>query len=102
MLIIGIAYRLYGIALNSGHSHHTDTESGNAGINNNGSSTGLKKIKRWLKVHVLLPPTFGHHYHENFGWATVPLRLQSLAIATYVVLHILLSAFGYTVFDGNG
>ncbi|KAH6606105.1 hypothetical protein Trco_005258 [Trichoderma cornu-damae] len=59
------------------------------------------KIKAWFHRSLMMAPTFSYHHHQPLGWFTVPLRLQSLVIAGYIITHIFMLAFHYPVFSNN-
>ena len=55
----------------------------------------------WLGRHITLPATFGYRASQNFGWYTVPPRIQTLTILAFTVINIVLCVHGYRVFRGN-
>lgn len=65
----------------------------------NGNKGLFGRVKRMLKFDLLLSPTFTYRHHQRWGWFTVPTRLQSLTILSYVILHIILSAVHYPIYD---
>jgi hypothetical protein len=65
------------------------------------SSGPLWRLQSWTRTYITLPPAFGHHNHEPYGWATIPLRLQSLVIVVYVIMHIFLMSQGIAIFEGD-
>ncbi|KAK7223108.1 hypothetical protein V2G26_011111 [Clonostachys chloroleuca] len=57
---------------------------------------------RLVKRTIGLPATFGVRHAQSYGiWATVPPRIESITIALFVLLNIVLSVIGYTFFPGN-
>ncbi|EHK43843.1 hypothetical protein TRIATDRAFT_319185 [Trichoderma atroviride IMI 206040] len=59
------------------------------------------KVKGWFHRNLMMAPTFSYHHHQPLGWFIVPLRLQSLVIAGYIITQIFMLAFHYPVFSGN-
>lgn len=55
----------------------------------------------WLKRFVTVPATFGYRNAQPFGWYTVPPRIQSLTILSFIVVNIVFCAHGYHVFPDN-
>ncbi|KAJ6786080.1 hypothetical protein PWT90_09853 [Aphanocladium album] len=58
-----------------------------------------KKASKWLNIHLLQAPTRSHHHHEPWGWFILPLRIHTIVIALYIILHILVVATRYRVVD---
>jgi len=54
-----------------------------------------------LKQYIIIPATFGYRCSQNFRWCTIPPRIQSLTIATFVILNAVLCSISYTAFSGN-
>jgi predicted ferric reductase len=54
-----------------------------------------------MQRHVTIPAMFGYRASQPFGWYTVPPRLQSLTIFSFVIMNIFLCAHGYRVFQDN-
>ncbi|KAG6011683.1 hypothetical protein E4U43_008183 [Claviceps pusilla] len=61
----------------------------------------LSYLAKRLKFDIQLAPTFSHRHHEPWGWLTVPLRLQSIVIASYIILHIAVCAVHYPILEEN-
>ncbi|KAK1251546.1 hypothetical protein MKX07_007025 [Trichoderma sp. CBMAI-0711] len=59
------------------------------------------KVKGWFHRNLMMAPTFSYHHHQPLGWFTIPLRLQSLVIAGYIITVIFMLAFHYPVFEHN-
>ncbi|KAG5915508.1 hypothetical protein E4U42_008015 [Claviceps africana] len=57
-------------------------------------------VKRW-KFDIQLAPTFSHRHHEPWGWLSIPLRLQSLVIVSYMILHVAICATHYPILEEN-
>ncbi|EFX05475.1 plasma membrane ferric-chelate reductase [Grosmannia clavigera kw1407] len=55
----------------------------------------------WLRRYVTLPAAFGYRCAQDFGWYTVPPRVQSLTIAVFVAINVLSCVQGYQTFSGN-
>ena len=60
-------------------------------------STPYNFIKRYITV----PATFGYTHSQNIGWCTVPTRIQSITIAAFVIMNIVLCSISYRVFAHN-
>jgi hypothetical protein len=54
-----------------------------------------------LKRHIIMPATFGYRCSQNVRWCTIPPRIQSLTITSFVMLNILLCTCSYPVMEGN-
>ncbi|OAR02042.1 hypothetical protein LLEC1_06126 [Akanthomyces lecanii] len=66
-----------------------------------GDLSASRKISKWLNIHLLQAPTRSHHHHEPWGWWTLPLRIHTIVIALYILLHVLIIATRYRVTDEN-
>ncbi|KAG6193290.1 hypothetical protein E4U10_003764 [Claviceps purpurea] len=59
------------------------------------------RLARIWKFDLQLAPTFAYRHHEPWGWLTVPLRLQSMVIVSYIVIHIVVCAVHYPILEEN-
>ncbi len=66
-----------------------------------GRLSASQKASKWLNIHLLQAPTRSHHHHEPWGWWTLPLRIHTIVIALYILLHVLVVATRYRVVDEN-
>jgi predicted ferric reductase len=48
-----------------------------------------------------MPATFGYRCSQNIGWCTIPSRIQSITIFSFVVLNVLFCSISYRTFEGN-
>jgi hypothetical protein len=55
----------------------------------------------WIKKYVTIPATFSNRCSQPYGWCTIPPRIQSLTIAAFVLLNILLCCSSYRLTLGN-
>jgi hypothetical protein len=66
-------------------------------------STSNGRRSLWLKRNVLLPATFGQRCVQDFGgFGTLPPRIQTLTLSLFVMLNIICSIHGYSIFEGYG
>lgn len=65
------------------------------------SKSPLGKVKRLVKQHIILPAIFGYRHQVPWGWCTVPTRIQTFLVFTFVGLNIILSSVRYHSFDKN-
>ncbi|CAG8953908.1 hypothetical protein HYFRA_00010869 [Hymenoscyphus fraxineus] len=54
-----------------------------------------------VKRYITVPATFGFTHAQNIKWCTVPTRIQSIAIAAFVIFNIVLCSVSYHVFEYN-
>lgn len=54
-----------------------------------------------MKRYFIIPATFGYRCSQNVRWCTIPPRIQSLTISSFVVLNIVLCSVSYRVFSDN-
>ncbi|KZM23559.1 oxidoreductase [Ascochyta rabiei] len=55
----------------------------------------------WLKRYITVPAAFGERCSQPVGWCTIPPRAQSLTIAAFIILNIVLCCASYRLTDGN-
>jgi len=53
------------------------------------------------KQYIASPATFNNRCSEPMGWCTIPPRIQSLTIFSFVVLNIVLCTADYRITHGN-
>ncbi|KAG6001480.1 hypothetical protein E4U21_004288 [Claviceps maximensis] len=93
ILFLGTASRIWSYKRLSSLSDETVDTSGQ-----NLRGTFNRLAKRW-KLDMQLAPTFTHRHHEPWGWLTIPLRLQSVVIASYIILHVVVCAVHYPILE---
>lgn len=55
-----------------------------------------------IKADLVIPATFGGRTAQSFGpWGTLPPRIQSLSVFSFLLLNVVLSICGYRYFPGN-
>ncbi len=54
-----------------------------------------------LKRLIIIPATFGYRCSQNIRWCTIPPRIQSLTITSFVLLNIIFCTCSYPVIEGN-
>ena len=65
-----------------------------------GSGT-LSMPHSWLKRYITIPAAFGDRCSRPLGWCTIPPRAQTLTIAAFVVLNVVLCCADHRLTDGN-
>jgi hypothetical protein len=55
----------------------------------------------WLKRYITVPAAFGDRCSRPLGWCTIPPRAQTLTIAAFVILNVVLCCADYRLTDGN-
>ncbi|KAF2742778.1 ferric-chelate reductase-like protein [Sporormia fimetaria CBS 119925] len=101
VITVGLCWRLLGLIREAKHTAWRllpGGEAGTATIDKNHSSSGTYALMKRL---VIIPATFGYRCSQNIGWCTIPPRIQTLTIAAFVVLNIVLCSISYPVFSGN-
>ncbi|KAH8816727.1 ferric reductase like transmembrane component-domain-containing protein [Xylogone sp. PMI_703] len=96
VLLLGTANRTYAILRDASASSHPDSENGTLKYQQTDNGALL-----WIRKYILTPPTFGYRHHQPLGWLTVPLRLQSIVIGSYIIMHIALVSVHYPVYQEN-
>ncbi|CAK7270762.1 hypothetical protein SEPCBS119000_004252 [Sporothrix epigloea] len=74
------------------------------GSKNSYAEVGRSLARRprvWLQRHLTTPATFGYKASQDFGWYTVPPRVQAVTIAGFIILNMLAMVSGYHAFTGN-
>ncbi len=57
--------------------------------------------QRWIRRHVVLPAVFGYRHQQPLGWCTIPTRIQSLMLLSFIVVNVILSSVNYRAFENN-
>jgi hypothetical protein len=72
------------------------------GLSNEAEPSGsFAMISMLWKRYITIPATFNNHCSQPIGWCTVPPRIQSLTIISFVALNIVLCTVDYRITDGN-
>jgi hypothetical protein len=53
------------------------------------------------KRYIAVPAAFNGHCSQATGWGTVPPRIQSLTIISFITLNIILCTIDYRITEGN-
>ncbi|KAK9424978.1 putative FAD-binding FR-type domain-containing protein [Seiridium unicorne] len=61
----------------------------------------LGSLGIWLKARLIVPAAFGYRKAQPFGWYTVPPRIESLTILSFIILNIVFTVHGYHIFSDN-
>lgn len=64
-------------------------------------SGALSLPHSWLKRYITVPAAFGDRCSRPIGWCTIPPRAQTLTIAAFVGLNMILCCADYRLTDGN-
>ncbi|KAF2714712.1 hypothetical protein K504DRAFT_456908 [Pleomassaria siparia CBS 279.74] len=79
-----------------------DNESDSSSQENPNDSSIRSLPYALLKRYIVIPAvTFGYRCSQNIRWCTIPPRIQSLTIASFVLLNIVLCCISYSVFENN-
>ncbi|KAG9231306.1 ferric reductase like transmembrane component [Amylocarpus encephaloides] len=55
-----------------------------------------------LKRYMSVPATFGYTRSQNIWWCTIPTRIQSITIGSFIIINTVLCSISYrVVFTGN-
>ncbi|KIH86530.1 plasma membrane ferric-chelate reductase [Sporothrix brasiliensis 5110] len=60
-----------------------------------------RRPRVWLQRHLTMPATFGQRCSQDFGWYTVPPRVQSFTLLIFAIMNTVFCLHGYRVFTGN-
>jgi predicted ferric reductase len=102
VVIIGISTRLLSLAANLKRKRRNQTEPGKSPRCTTTENTSLLSYPTaWLKRYLTVPAAFGNRCSQPYGWCTIPPRTQSLTIAFFVALNILLCVCSYELTAGN-
>ncbi|CAK7211544.1 hypothetical protein SCUCBS95973_001151 [Sporothrix curviconia] len=81
--------------------YHEGEGSGQKGSYAKAGHSLARRPRVWLQRHLTTPATFGWKTSQDFGWYTVPPRVQTVTITIFVVMNIAASVCGYHAFTGN-
>ncbi|KAE8828413.1 hypothetical protein PTNB85_07601 [Pyrenophora teres f. teres] len=77
---------------------HLPEFSGGSLVKSRGIATLLQA---WLKRYLTIPATFGTRCSQPYVGCTIPPRVQSLTIALFVILNLVLCSCSYRFTEGN-
>lgn len=61
----------------------------------------LSTPRRWIQRYITLPATFGYRHQQPFGYCTIPTRIQSFWVFSFVAINVVLTAVGYEGYSGS-
>lgn len=93
VILVGILNRIWAFVSSRRQRVPLETQTGKLSL--------TRKISKALNIHLLQAPTKSHHHHQPWGWWTLPLRVHTIIIALYLVLHIVVVATRYHIYDEN-
>lgn len=103
VIITGITSRLTSALVNCFYKSKTSPQ-----YNESTSSSSLQTLPSFyqtpyvlLKKYITVPATFGFTHAQAIKWCTIPTRIQSITIAAFVILNIVLCSISYRVFADN-
>jgi hypothetical protein len=98
VVFAGIINRLFAAAV----QHNT------RGIYQDPEASSNQRIKprfgatqRWIRRHIVLPAVFGYRHQQPLGWCTIPTRIQSLMLLSFIAVNVILSSVNYRAFENN-
>lgn len=59
------------------------------------SKSSLGRVRRLVRQHITYPAIFGYRHSVPWGWCTVPTRIQSFLVFSFVGLNIILCSIRY-------
>jgi hypothetical protein len=105
VIAFGMCNRLFslirGIRKADQQSSWQDSEAASILHNSGVKATNLDRFSNLLRKYIVVPATFGYKCSQNIGWCTVPPRVQSLTIAAFILLNIVLCSVQYHAFSEN-
>jgi hypothetical protein len=108
VLLVGMLNRLFTLVVvraASRRSSGTSSTAEDGAVPGSGSGRKsprwLRALRAWTRRYVLLPATFGYRHLQPLGPGTLPTRVQSLLVALFVVLNVILTAVGHSVYHDN-
>nr|XP_019044447.1 hypothetical protein I302_06358 [Kwoniella bestiolae CBS 10118]OCF23377.1 hypothetical protein I302_06358 [Kwoniella bestiolae CBS 10118] len=55
----------------------------------------------WWRKNVTMPALFGYRHSQPWGWVSIPTRMQSILIFSFIAINIIFTCVGYDLFDDN-
>lgn len=99
VLLVGMLNRLFAFIVSRSRSMTAEDPEGRASHRNR--LRRLTSVRSWTRRHLLLPATFGYRHLQPLGWCTIPTRLQSILVAVFVALNVILCAVDYHALSRN-
>ncbi|KAF1994177.1 ferric-chelate reductase-like protein [Amniculicola lignicola CBS 123094] len=106
VVVFGISTRLGALIQNIRHQEwlpisSSDRESGCDADSTPGDYTLWGFPHALLKRYITVPATFGYRCSQNVGWCTIPPRVQTLTILSFLAINVIFCCSGYRLTDGN-
>jgi len=99
IVLIGILNRIITLVLTSRHNNRRDIEQHQPiAITTEGP---LGAIRRWTQTYLIIPAAFGSHHQRLLYACTIPTRAETIVVAAFWILSLILCCVTYDVFYPN-
>lgn len=101
VLLAGMFNRVIAHLSGLRYSNSIDMEVAARTNNTKKRSDPILSAQLWVQKHLTIPPVFGSYHQERLWTCAVPTRLESLILAAYWILNLVLCCVTYEVFYPN-
>ncbi|RMZ67861.1 ferric reductase like transmembrane component [Pyrenophora seminiperda CCB06] len=98
---VGVTTRLCSLAWKLDYGKRTYRHLPEAVADGFSKPYGIRTLQAWSKRYLTIPATFGSRCSQPYAACTVPPRIQSLTIALFVILNVVLCSCSYRLTEGN-
>ncbi|KAI9889472.1 MAG: hypothetical protein M1814_005255 [Vezdaea aestivalis] len=96
--ILGVIYRIFTVVIN--HKAMKQTFDPEHGTSVRGYGP-IGKVRAFIRSRFILPALFRHRHQDAFGWCSIPTRLQSFIVGSFVFINLILCCVNYRAHDNN-
>jgi hypothetical protein len=61
----------------------------------------MHSVWTWVRVNLIIPPTFGSHHQRLLYWCTIPTRMESIVVTAFYLFTTYLSVSHYRLISNN-
>ncbi len=98
---VSAARRLKDVVAAADDVETTGTPSVGTKRSHSGPVTVVKSIHHWLRANVIIPAAFGSHHNRPLLWSTIPTRMETIVVASFWILTLILCCVNYLIFWPN-
>ncbi|KAL2402655.1 Ferric/cupric reductase transmembrane component B [Exophiala dermatitidis] len=102
ILLIGILHRFYTHISNGRRTKSQgDVEDHGAKSRSKNSTSIFSTAYHWARANLIIPAAFGSHHNRLLWGCTVPTRMETLIVASFWIINIVLCCVSYEAFWPN-
>lgn len=102
ILLIGMLHRFYSHISNDRRmKSQGDVEDHGAKSRSKNPTSIFSTAYHWVRANLIIPAAFGSHHNRLLWYCTVPTRMETLIVASFWIINIVLCCVSYEAFWPN-